>query len=200
MKNTGRVLTSLSLLGLLGVVAAPVQGQTLADAARREAERRARLEQPTRVITNADIEAVPARGGAAPAALTLAGAAVETAPAETSDAADPAASPLPEVEPPVNATIREKRDEQHWRERAQVIRERLNRLQSDAIALEARVKGLNAEIDSASGSARAGLADDLRQASNLLTRVQGELRLIQGEWRQFEDRAVQDKIPPAWIR
>lgn len=198
MKNTVFVLTSFLLLG---AVAAPAHGQTLADAARREAERRARLKDPIKVITNADIDAVPSRGGATAAAPALPGALLAAA-AEASQAATatPAATPAPAVEPRADATVREKRDEQHWRERAQVIRERLNRLQSDAAALEGRVKGLTVEIDAASGSARAALADDLRQASEMLTRVQGELRLIQGEWRQFEDRAVQEKIPSAWIR
>ena len=58
MKNTGRTLT---VLALLAAFAAPVQGQSLAEAARREAARRAALKAPAKVFTNADVEAAPAR-------------------------------------------------------------------------------------------------------------------------------------------
>ena len=195
MKNTGLVLT---VLALLAAFAAPVQGQSLADAARREAQRRARLTAPTKVFTNADVDAVPSRG-TAPTAQARPEALLALAGAEAAEAA-PVATPSPDAEPSAAATVREKRDEQHWRERAQVIRERLNRLQLDAVALEARVKALGPALDAASGSQKAALGSELQEASTALTRVQNERRLIQDEWRQFEDRAEKAKIPAAWIR
>lgn len=201
MKHTRLLLTSFVLLAAF---AAPAHAQTLGDAAKREAERRARLKETPKVITNADLDALPARGGAAPAArpdavLPSLGA---EAPVDAADAAATAAATVTpsEGEPQAQPTVRVKRDEEHWRERAQVIRERLTRLQSDAAALDGRVKSLNAEIDAGSGSEKTALAADLREASAALARVQEELRLIQGEWRAFEDRAAQAKVPPAWIR
>lgn len=194
MKNTILVLTSLVLLAAF---AAPLHGQSLGEAARREAERRARVKGPTKVITNADLDALPSRGSAAPAVPARPDAVLAPGGAGAAEAPE---TPAPDAEPLTDLTVREKRDEQHWRERAEVIRERLNRLQSDASALEGRVEGLRVERDAASGTQRAALADELRRADATLTRVQGELRLIQDEWRQFEDRAVQAKIPSAWIR
>ena len=195
MKNTGLVLT---LLALLAASAAPVQGQSLADAARREAQRRARLKAPTKVFTNADVDAVPSRGTAPTAPAKL-----ETLPApsatETTQATVPASTDLAGA-PRANVTVREKRDEQHWRERAQVIRERLNRLQSDVVSLEARFKALGSEIDAASGSQRVALSSELQETFTTLTSVRTELRLIQDEWREFEDRALAAKIPSGWIR
>lgn len=198
MKSIVLVLASLALLA---AVAAPARAQTLAEAAKREAERRAKLTEPVKVITSADLDALPSRGGAAPgtparpkAVLPPAGAG---APADEADEADEAAASQGDAQP---YAVRVPRDEQHWRERAKVIRDRLTRLQSDSTALEGRVEGLRAEIDAASGSQRAVLSGQLQRTEETLTRVQGELRLIQGEWRQFEDRATQAKIPLDWIR
>lgn len=196
MKKTRLVFTSIVMLA---AVAVPLQAQTLGEAARLEAERRARLKEATKVFTNADLDALPSRGGATPVAPARPDAVLAPAGAEAAGAA-PKATPADEAEAPVQPTVREKRDEEHWRERAQVIRDRLNRLQSDAVALEGRVDGLRAEIDAAPASQKAMLTGDLQQTSAALTRVQVELGLIQDEWRKFEDRAVQAKIPPDWIR
>lgn len=202
MKNAVRRLLSFVLLACVGAVAAPAHAQTLGDAAKREAERRARLTESKKVITNADLDALPSRAGA-PSAVrrdaVLPPAAPVAADAPEGDDAATAASPSG-AEPPAPVTARVKRDEQHWRERAQVIRERLTRLQSDAAGLQGRVKTLNMDIDAASGAERTALGADLRETAGALARVEEELRQIQGEWRAFEDRAAQAKIPPAWIR
>jgi hypothetical protein len=84
MKNTVLVLTSIALLGLF---VAPVHAQTLGEAAKREAERRARLKDTPQVFTNADLEALPSRG-APPAARPDA---VLPTPAAEPSAANPAA-------------------------------------------------------------------------------------------------------------
>ena len=198
MKYTVRVFRSLAIVALFGACAGIAQAQTLGEAAKREAERRARIKETPKVFTNADLEALPSRGAAPAAArpdVVLPPVAAEpsvtepAAPAATTEGAA-AALPAPRV----------RRDEQHWRERAKVIRDRLTRLQSDAAALDGRVKALNVEIDAASASERTALAGELTQTSAALARVQEELRLIQGEWRAFENRAAEAKVPPAWIR
>lgn len=202
MKNTVRWVRSLAVLACLGAFVTPAAAQTLGDAAKREAERRAKLAQTKKVITNADLDALPSRG-ALPAARpdAVLPVPVPEAPAVDRAAADPAETvAASEGEPAVLPAARVKRDEQHWRERAQVIRGRLTRLQSDAAALQGRVTSLNAEIDAASGSERTALGGELRQTTEALARVQEELRLIEGEWRAFENRAAEAKIPPAWIR
>lgn len=193
MKTIGLALTSLLLIGAF---AAPSHGQSLGEAARREAERRARINGTAKVITNADLLALPARGAAAPA--------VPTAPAtilEPRDAVEttPAAS-APDAPQPAAPAVREKRDEQYWRGRAQVIRDRLNRLQSDAVALEGRRDVLRTEVDTASASQKSVLTEELRRIESRLSRVEDEVRLIQNEWRMLEEGAVQDKVPLAWIR
>lgn len=191
-KNFGIVLMSLAVLA----AAARAEGQSLGDAARREAERRSKLNAPTKVYTTADLDAIPARGtvpaSAITAATVLAAASDAAAPAATSaDAKDKQAEP---------AKVRVKRDEEHWRERAKVIRDRLERLKSDAAAIEGRIGTVRLELESASGSKAAALSTELEQATPVLTRIQNELRLIEDEWKKFEERARVAKIPEAWIR
>ena len=193
MKKTGLALTSLLLIGAF---AAPSHGQSLGEAARREAERRARIDATTKVITNADLLALPARGAAAPAVPTPPATILEPLEAVDVPLAAPAAdAPLPPV-----PDARQKRGEQYWRARAQVIRDRLTRLQSDAVALEGRRDVLRAKVDTASASQKSILTEELRRIASRLSGVEDELRLMQNEWRMMEAGALQDKVPLAWIR
>ena len=95
---------------------------------------------------------------------------------------------------------REKRDEEHWRERTKLIRERLNRLRADVAAIEGRVAGLRTELESAPAPRATVLAQELRQASGDLTRFRMELRHIEQEWTTFEERARQAQIPSNWLQ
>lgn len=191
-KHLALVLAPLFVV--IGGLAATAEGQTLAEAAKREAERRAKLQQvPVKTYTSADVEVRPgtaARVETIPAPLPAA----ETTEAKPAGAADPKAA---KVEPP---KVREKRDEDHWRERAKVIRDRLNRLRADAAAIEGRVAELQLALESASGAKATALNGELQQAAKDLTRYQRDLRLIDQEWNNFEDRARAAKIPLSWIR
>lgn len=188
-KHLALVLASLFVV--CGAVAT-AEAQTLAEAAKREAERRAKLQGPVKTYTAADVEVRP--GSAAR---------VETIPAPAAAAAAAEAKPSGEAgakakaEPP---KVRDKRDEDHWRERAKVIRDRLDRLRADSAAIEGRVAELQLALESASGAKATALNSELQQASKDLTRYQRDTRLIEQEWTNFEDRARAAKIPLSWIR
>ena len=177
---------------LLGSVALPAQGQTLAEAAKREAERRAKLQQvPVKTYTSADVEVRPGSGPGR--------GKVETIPAEPEPAEAKPAVPVAgaKAEGP---KVRLKRDEDHWRERANVIRDRLNKLRADAAAIEGRIAELRVELESASGAKATAISAEIQEATKDLTRFQRDVRLIDGEWAAFEARARDAKIPMAWIR
>jgi hypothetical protein len=194
-KHLALVLATVFLV--LGAVAAPAEGQTLAEAAKREAERRAKLQQlPIKTYTSADVEVrpgTPARVETipAPAAASNAAGATEAKPGTATDAK------AAKAEPP---KVREKRDEDHWRERAGVIRDRLNGLRANVEGIDARLAELRLELESASGARATALNGEIQQAAKDLTRFQRDLRLIEQEWTNFEDRARAAKIPLSWIR
>jgi hypothetical protein len=176
---------------------ASLEAQSLADAARREAERRATVAQPGKVYTDADLAGLSPRPGSAatapasPAASTAQPSSAEPKTAEGQAVSEPADPEQGITDPSKAPKARVKRDEQHWRERAQVIRTRLNRVQSDVNALQARLSQLEANGGSP-GDTQATTAD--------LAKFEKELRNIQDEWTQFENRAKQAQVPTAWIR
>ena len=195
MKNC--LLWSLTVSAVLLGVAAPAGAQSLAEAARREAERRSTLTGPVKVYTSADLEgAVFKRGIPVDLASLKPASAVESTQAAPSPKPSPDAKGA-QAEAP---KVRDKRPEEHWRERAKLITDRLNRLRSDAAAVEGRVASLRLELDSAPPSQAAALANELNQAEQDLARFRVEIRLIQDEWTAFEEKARQAKIPLDWIR
>ncbi|MEX2272366.1 MAG: hypothetical protein WD690_12885 [Vicinamibacterales bacterium] len=198
MKNKpGLVLTSIALFAALAV---PAEGQSLGDAARREAERRSKLKETSKVYTTADLTGAPfLRRVGVPVSLSRPEVLKPSNTPETAQAAAPPVTASVEQKPEL-PKVREKRDEEHWRERAKVIRDRLNRLRSDAAAIEGRIASLQIELESAPASKAAALTNDITEANQDLTKFQGELRLIEDEWRAFEDRARQAKIPLRWIQ
>lgn len=191
------VLTSSALLAGL---AAPAEGQSLAEAARREAARRAKLTTVTKVYTSADIEGASFLR-AAPSVTLSKPEAVQKPAAEAGAPPTAAAAAASGAEQKAELpAVRNKRDEEHWRERAKVIRDRLNRLESDATAFEQRVTDIQTQLESAPPAQAAALRAELQQTTQELTRTRAELRLIQDDWRTFEERARAAKIPAAWIR
>lgn len=170
---------------------AGLEAQSLGEAAQREAERRASVPAGGRVYTSRDLARLPNRPAPpAPAAAPEGAAPPDTAPTPGGAAAQQE-SAKPAAPEPDAAKARQKRDEQHWRERAALIRGRLDRGRSDLNALAARVAELEVQPNS---------GPDLQQATADLARFQKELRFIEEEWAAFERRAQQDKVPTIWLR
>ena len=192
-----KLRVALASLVTLAAFAAPLEGQTLGDAARREAERRSKLQGPVMVYTSADVEVRPGSPAALPGELeTIAAPAAEAGPAAAAAApGDPKSQKAAEV-----VKGREKRDEEHWRERAKVLRDRLARLRADVAGVEERVAQLRLELGSASGAKAEALNSELLEASKDLLGFQRDVRLIEQEWATFEERARVAKIPLSWIR
>ena len=190
----------LALVLMWGILlAAPASAQTLGETARREAARRGDVKEPVKVYTNADLAALPQRR--VPAATALAESSLK--PSDTAASVEPAPSAEPQEPREAQAAlpqIRDKRPEDHWRERARVIRTRLDRLRADATAVEGRVDALRAQLATVPASRVAALEKEIQQASADLDRFRGEIVLIEGEWTAFEQRARQAKIPLDWIR
>ena len=193
-KQVHVVLTSIMLIA---AAVWPVEGQTLADAARREAERRSKLQGPVKVYTTADVEVRPGAGTGPPRVETIPAAPAEARPGAPAAPVLTDADAKKEAEP---IKAREKRDEEHWRERAKVIRTRLDRLRADAAAVEGRVAELRLALESASGANVNALNSELQDALKEFTGLQRDVRLIEQEWATFEERARVAKIPLSWIR
>ena len=172
-------------------------GQSLADVARKEEERRKTLAGGAKVYTNHDLAPVPGGGPSLP--LPIPGDDGGSQADETEQAVKPASdTSAAQTSEPLKP--REKRPEAYWRERSALIRGRLEQLRGDAAAIEGRMKMLRGELASATPEQAAQLNADLQQAGESLERFQTERRHIEAEWAAFQAAAHQTGVPAAWLR
>jgi hypothetical protein len=189
--TTGRFIVGLFVIA--AVVPPSAGAQSLAEVAKREAERRAAsgAKTPAKVYTNTDLTPdftkpasadteKPAEAADAPG---VSGAlAVEGAPAVHQQATE-------ETEP----TPRDMKGEAYWRNRATQIRARLSAQQDRVNAMSGRVMALqNAQTPAEQ--------QEWEVTSNALASARADLASFEEEWARFEALAQSQNIPAAWIR
>lgn len=186
----GRAVVALVVVtGATGVAS----GQSLAEIARMEAERRATVTVPGKVYTNADLtpdftKPVPLDPPADPSA------------ADTGAPADPPASPTDATtgESQNGVTPRDQqepqaadgRDESYWRSQAQLIRTRLANQNAQIEQLRTRERALPPDAE---GVERALVQQTLQKAV-------ADLEFLNEEWLRFERSARERNVPDHWIR
>lgn len=156
----------------------PVEAQSLADVATREAERRGHTSSG-RVYTNDDLvpvanttppptlPAAPLPGESPAAASALPGVASPDKTGGTSSAQEPLKAP-------------EKRDEQYWRTRARELRGQLAKVEADMTAVEAQLAAL-AQAPQTPGTLR-----EREVVAAALSRLQDSVRYRRDELVKFE--------------
>lgn len=199
---TRMFLISISVIMLSG---ATLLSQSLADVARKEEERRKSAGTSGRVYTDRDLPSVPAgEATATPAAAGRDSTSSASSPATTGgkegEPKERTADAPAESKKTVPVAPRVKRDEEHWRERAQLIRSRLDRLRADTTAIEGRIAELNAKLAGASAPRAQTINTEIRQATEDLSLFQNDIPLIEQEWAIFEGRARDAKVPADWVR
>ena len=192
-----RHLVIRSLLPAAAVVvvlghATDASAQSLADVARREAERRQQVTSG-KVYTDGDL-------GPADAAAPPPQAPALPSPAssgETSGAQPSSSQPPPGNNPGRESVIvqgREKRDEQYWRKLMKDLRGRLDRANANVAAQEARL----AEIDG--GEQTPTRMSEREAVTESLTRAQRDARSLSEELTRFRTRAQMEKVPAEWLQ
>jgi hypothetical protein len=170
------------------------EAQTLAELARRERERQARLES-TRVVTNEELQSVigaaplatltPAPGSPAPAASTP-GTSPGTTPSPGTPAtpqpaqAPPAATTGPPAPPAVSEAV------QRWNQELERLRARVRQLQDEETRLQLELNDLTAQFTRPQGTNET----IRRQVQTRMTETQSRLNSVRGELDQTR-RALQ---------
>lgn len=177
-----------------------VEAQSLAELARQEAARRASVEEPAPVYTNADLRSTRTLTSArVPAAESATDAAV---PAEAADASAEATTD----EEPAQETGQEPAsaggsDERMWRDRMAEARQRVARSQLFAEALQSRINALTTDVIARDDPAqRAVLEQDRIEALVELERVQAEIEEQEQAIRDLEEEARRAGVPAGWLR
>jgi hypothetical protein len=181
---------------------APAGAQSLADVARKEQARRQQAGKPSKVYTNQDL--APSREPAAPAPTPgdnagavghHAGVPPATAPAEAGGAST-------DRQPPATDAPREpERGEKYWRERITAARADLERLQTFADALQARIGALTLDFVNRDDPAQRAVVEQNRQkAVAELERVQRDIAAQTKTISGIEDEARKAGAPAGWLR
>jgi hypothetical protein len=157
---------------------------SLAEAARREAFRRAVVGQSTRAVTNSDLPDLPVAAETPPSTPP---------PATTSAEAS-------KTDPPT-AAEGEKRDEQWWRNRMTAARESIERNRVLADGLQSRINALQTEFVNRDDPAqRAQIALERQRAIDELARTQKQMQDGELEIARIREEARRLGVPPGWIR
>lgn len=185
----------LSALALLVFSTAAMAQSPLAEAARREAERRkvadAAKTPVTTTYTNDDLAKLPPR--AAPIAPKPPATEVTTIGPAGNAAAPAAGTPGAAADAP--------KDEKYWRERITTARNNLSRAEIFAESLQSRINALSNDIVNRDDPAqRDKLAQDRQRALDELAKVQGEIKDFQKAIADIEAEARKLSVPPGWLR
>lgn len=194
---TTQTLCGIGLAVAVLTSAAPAGAQSLAEVARKEAERRGTSTPVGKVYTNdsltpdftkpapppADPSAVPATE-AQPAPAATADAAAKDA-KDAGDAATWGVTPLDQQEP----SRADDMNEEFWRGRAALIRSRI-------ASQNAQVDQLRERMAATQGAA--GAERDVLERT--FAKAQTDLKHLNDEWVRFERQARDRGVPEHWIR
>jgi hypothetical protein len=185
-----RILYSAALIcALVAGSSLPAAGQSLADAAKKEEERRKAVKKAGKVYTNKDLGTPSGPAPAAPPA-----AAPGAAPGDTAKPAEkPGEKPADEQEPP--------RDQAYWAGRMKELRTQLERNQTFADALQTRINSLSADFVNRDDPAqRSVLANDRQRAQAELDRLRQQIEADKKAIADLEEEARRAGVPPGWLR
>ena len=179
-------IPALLTIAALGTVAsASLAGQTLADVARKEEERRKTVKATGKTYTNKDLGTLPP-GTPAPQPLPT--------PAPPADA-DPAKdAEKPAGKEPV-------KDQAYWAGRMKELQTQVQRDQTYVDALQTRVNSLATDFVNRDDPAqRAVLTGERQKALGELDRLKKQIEAGKKAIADLEEEARRANVPPGWLR
>jgi len=186
-------LMLVATLTSLGIASGIAHAQSLADVAKKEAERRQAIKNPGKTYTNNDLVPV------APPIASDSGKSVAT----------PAASPAPGDADKKTADGKDKKDgdkgaekdQKYWSGRMKELRTQLERDQSFADALQSKINGLTADFSARDDPAqRAQIGRDRQKALDEQNRLKQAIVNDQKAISDLEEEARKAGAPAGWLR
>ncbi len=186
-----RAVAGLIALTFLFPALAAAQQTSLAEVARKEAERRKGLKETQKVITTKDLPESARKPAAAPAG----GKWRRRRPVR-------AAAPAPGASPQAAAPAAgEQKDEKYWRTRMAGAQESLRRNEAFAEALQTRINALSLNLVNRDDRVqRAKVGDDRAKAMEELARVRSDIEQSKKQIADVEEDARKAGVPPGWLR
>jgi hypothetical protein len=190
---------SISLL-VVGFASTFVHAQSLADVARKEAERRQTVKEPTKTYTNADLASVP------PATADAAKPASTDATAKDGSASDAKDSKSADGKDAKDKDAKDKdkgspKDQKYWSSRMKDLQTQLDRDQAFADALQSKINGLTADFSARDDPAqRAQIGRDRQKAIDEQNRLKQAIQDDKKAINDLEEEARKAGVPAGWLR
>jgi len=214
-----RLGLSAALLASLALSAPAARAQgtrtpSLADVARKEAERRKAVAEGGKVYTNKDLPSVPPSSGAAspdttsPDATTPDATTPDTASADAKDASTGADTRDASAAGDAKGGNGQKKDsrepakdQKYWSERLQKLQTTLSRDQAFAEALQVQINALTTDFVNRDDPAqRAVVSDNRQRALDELARVKTAIEDDKKAIADLEEEARVEGVPAGWLR
>lgn len=190
-------IAAIALSAVLLVAVAPLSGQTLADVAKREEDRRKTVKPSGRTITNRDLQSVPPATAAPAPVADLAGSPTGSQPDSSASAAGSeraADTAKDEVRAPAT-------EEKAWRDRMTRLKTQLDRDRIFAEALQTRINALTTDFVNRDDPAqRAVIGADRQKSIDELNRLKKAVVDGTKAIADLEDEARRAGVPAGWLR
>ncbi len=184
-------IPALLTIVAVGLGSAPIAGQTLADVAKKEEERRKTTKPADKTYTNKDLGTLPP--GTPPPA--------QAKPAATTDAAAKETGKPPGQEKDQDKEKEPAKDQAYWSGRMKELQTQLQRDQTYVDALQTRVNSLATDFVNRDDPAQRGvLAGERQKALGELDRLKKQIEATKKAIADLEEEARRANVPPGWLR
>jgi hypothetical protein len=186
--------TAAALFLIGGLAALPAAAQSLADVAKKEADRRKNVAEPAKVYTNKDLSPVPA--GSPPAQ----GATAPDDSAKTADGDKKADSKSADKEA-AGADKETVKDQAYWAGKLKTLQDKLARDQDYADAMQTRINSQTTDFVNRDDPAQRAVIEQNRQKSIAeLARLNKSAEDTKKAIADFLEEARRAGVPPGWLR
>jgi hypothetical protein len=183
-------IPALLTIVALGTASAPLAGQTLADVAKKEEERRKTVKASGKTYTNKDLGTLPPGTPPPPPAPTASTTATDAAAAKDKDKD----TEKPGEKEPV-------KDQAYWAGRMKELQTQVQRDQTYVDALQTRVNSLATDFVNRDDPAQRGkLAGERQKALGELDRLKKQIEAGKKAIADLEEEARRANVPPGWLR
>jgi hypothetical protein len=174
----------------VGLVAPPARAQSLAEVAKKEADRRKSVSEPAKVYTNKDLSPVPP--GSPPPPPPAA------APNDTAKAADGDKKADDKAEKPEKGPVK---DQAYWSGRLKGLQDKLARDKDYADAMQTRINSLTTDFVNRDDPAQRSVIEQNRNKSIAeLGRLNTSVKDTQKAIDDLLEEARRAGVPPGWLR
>ena len=170
------------IVTLLGAFAGRAYGQTLADVAKKEEERRKKAPAPAKIYTNKDLSPTAPAAPAPPATASAAKPADDKAGKDTAEKEQP-------------------KDQEYWSSHMKALQQQLDHDSTFADALQSKINALTTDFSARNDPAQRATIERDRQKSiaeqnRLKKAVEDDKKAI----ADLQEEARRAGVPPGWLR